>query len=103
MGVKTVHLPATGASRSGGSHAGIAPVGAALGASLTRSTALLFSVACGLAVANVYYAQPLLDTIANEFGIPHAAVGIVITVTQIGYGVGLVLVVPLGDLMNRRR
>lgn len=70
---------------------------------LSGGVALLFAVACGLAVANVYFAQPLLDTIAEEFGISHARVGIVITVTQIGYGLGLLLVVPLGDLLNRRR
>jgi predicted MFS family arabinose efflux permease len=70
---------------------------------LPRALALLFSVACGLAVANVYYAQPLLDVMAAEFGIGHATIGLVVTVTQIGYGCGLLLVVPLGDLLNRRR
>ena len=82
-----------------------APEAEASGAApaLSRAAALLFAVACGLAVANVYYAQPLLDTIANEFGISHATVGFVITVTQIGYGLGLLLIVPLGDLLNRRR
>ena len=70
---------------------------------LSRAVALLFSVACGLAVANVYYAQPLLDTMADEFEISHATVGLVITITQIGYGLGLLLVVPLGDLLDRRR
>lgn len=70
---------------------------------LGRGVALLFSVACGLAVANVYYAQPLLDVIAEDFGMRPATVGIVGTVTQIGYGAGLLLVVPLGDLVNRRR
>lgn len=71
--------------------------------SLSRAVALLFSIACGLAVANVYYAQPLLDVIAEEFAISRASIGIVITVTQIGYGLGLLLVVPLGDLLDRRR
>lgn len=70
---------------------------------LSRAVALLFSVACGLAVANVYFAQPLLDVIADEFAISRASIGIVITVTQIGYGLGLLLVVPLGDLLDRRR
>lgn len=69
---------------------------------LSPAVALLFSIACGLAVANVYYAQPLLDSMADEFGISHAAIGLVITVTQIGYGVGLLFVVPLGDLLDRR-
>ncbi|WP_394832674.1 MFS transporter [Pendulispora rubella] len=64
---------------------------------------LLFSVACGLAVANVYFAQPLLDAMAARFGIPHATVGIVVTVTQVGYGLGLLLLVPLGDRLNRRK
>jgi len=70
---------------------------------LSRTVTLLFSVACGLAVANVYYAQPLLDTMADEFGIDPATVGLVVTVTQIGYGLGLLLLVPLGDLLNQRR
>lgn len=71
--------------------------------SISNALALLFAVACGLAVANVYYAQPLLDTLAQTFGIRPATVGVVITITQIGYGLGLLLVVPLGDLVDRRR
>ncbi|WP_419876483.1 MFS transporter [Candidatus Pristimantibacillus sp. PTI5] len=63
----------------------------------------LFAVSCGLAVANVYFAQPLLDAIASEFRISPAFVGIVITVTQACYALGLLLLVPLGDLLNRRR
>jgi predicted MFS family arabinose efflux permease len=70
---------------------------------LPPGVALLFSVACGLAVANVYYAQPLLDIMADEFGIDHARAGIIMTCTQIGYGIGLLFVVPLGDLVDRRR
>ncbi|ONI84112.1 MFS transporter [Actinosynnema sp. ALI-1.44] len=72
-------------------------------AGVSRRTALMFSVACGLAVANVYYAQPLLDVISADMGLSHAVVGIVGTVTQVGYGAGLVLIVPLGDLVNQRR
>jgi len=71
--------------------------------SISGALALLFAIACGLAVANVYYAQPLLDTLAHTFGIRPATVGVVITITQIGYGLGLLLVVPLGDLVDRRR
>jgi predicted MFS family arabinose efflux permease len=70
---------------------------------LSRGVTLLFSLACGIAVANVYYAQPLLDVMANQFRISHAMIGLVITLTQIGYGHGLLLVVPLGDLLDRRR
>ena len=70
---------------------------------LPRPLVLLFALACGLAVANVYYAQPLLDTLADEFGITRAAAGLVNTVAQVGYGLGLVLLVPLGDTLDRRR
>ena len=72
-------------------------------APLSRGVTLLFAVACGLAVANAYYAQPLLDTMAAQFCITRAANGLVITITQIGYGLGLLLLVPLGDRLNRRR
>jgi predicted MFS family arabinose efflux permease len=65
--------------------------------------ALVFSVACGLAVANVYYFQPLLEVMAADFHLSQATVGAVGTVTQVGYGIGLLLIVPLGDLVNRRR
>ena len=70
---------------------------------LKSSVVLLFAIACGLAVSNVYYAQPLLDAMAEAFAMSPASIGIVITLTQIGYGIGLVLLVPLGDLLNRRR
>lgn len=69
---------------------------------MSRNVALLFAIACGLAVANIYYAQPLLDAISNEFGITHSSVGIIITITQVCYALGLLLLVPLGDLLNRR-
>ncbi|OBZ12100.1 transporter [Bacillus sp. FJAT-27264] len=70
---------------------------------MSRSVALLFAIACGLAVSNIYYAQPLLDTLASEFSIPHSSIGVVITITQICYALGLLLLVPLGDLLNRRK
>jgi predicted MFS family arabinose efflux permease len=70
---------------------------------LPRLTALIFAVACGLSVANVYFAHPLLDAIAHDFAIDPASVGIVVTVTQIGYALGLFFIVPLGDLFDRRK
>jgi predicted MFS family arabinose efflux permease len=70
---------------------------------LPRWVAFLFAVAGGLAVANVYYAQPLLNAMATEFGIDPATIGFVVTFTQVGLGLGLLLLVPLGDLLNRRR
>jgi predicted MFS family arabinose efflux permease len=70
---------------------------------LGRAVVALFAAACGLSVACITFAEPLLDSIADEFGISHAAVGTVTTVTQLGYGLGLLLLVPLGDLVDRRR
>ena len=64
---------------------------------------LLFATASGLSVANVYYAQPLLEALASDFQIPLAAVGGVVSATQIGCALALLLLVPLGDLLERRR
>lgn len=72
-------------------------------ATMPRGMVWLFATASGLSVANVYYAQPLLDALANDFGISHAAVGGVVTATQIGCALALLLVVPLGDKVDRRR
>ena len=72
-------------------------------ATLDKGVVLLFAIACGLAVGNVYYAQPLLDAMADAFGLSPGSIGIVMTLTQVGYGLGLLLLVPLGDLLNRRR
>jgi predicted MFS family arabinose efflux permease len=64
---------------------------------------LLFAVAGGAAVGNLYWAQPLLEEIAASLGVPAAVAGLLVTVTQIGYAIGIFLLVPLGDLLNRRR
>ncbi|WP_447650202.1 MFS transporter [Pseudomonas abietaniphila] len=70
---------------------------------LSPALTLLFSVTCALAVANVYFAQPLLDSMAQSLGVAASMIGIVVTATQVGYALGLLLVVPLGDLVNRKR
>jgi predicted MFS family arabinose efflux permease len=70
---------------------------------LSPAVVLLFAVACGSSVAKIYYAQPLLDAMARDFAIAPAAIGIVMTITQIGYALGLLCIVPLGDLFDRRR
>jgi len=68
----------------------------------TRTTFLL-AVACGLIVANIYAPQPLAGPIAASLGISPHATGLVVTVIQIGFGAGLLLLVPLGDLFETRR
>lgn len=70
---------------------------------MPRSLVWLFALASGLSVANVYYAQPLLDALARDFAISDAAIGGVIAATQIGCAMALLLLVPLGDRVNRRR
>lgn len=64
---------------------------------------LLMAIAAGVSVANLYYAQPLLHTLARSFSISNGAAGTIITMTQLGYALGLVFLVPLGDLLERRR
>lgn len=71
--------------------------------SIPRAVTLLFATACGMSVANIYFAQPLLDQLSIAFTINPSIIGVVITITQIFYGLGLLLLVPLGDLLNQRR
>ncbi|MEU0600690.1 MFS transporter, partial [Streptomyces sp. NPDC006393] len=70
---------------------------------MTRSLTLLFASAGGLAVGNLYWAQPLLDFIAHDLHASPARAGWLVTATQIGYAGGIALIVPLGDVLNRRR
>ncbi|BCW41975.1 hypothetical protein StoSoilB3_35100 [Arthrobacter sp. StoSoilB3] len=71
-------------------------------AGLGRRHLLLLAVVAGFMVSNLYYGQPLLERIGADVGIPVAGVGWVVASAQAGYLLGLVLVVPLGDLVNRR-
>lgn len=70
---------------------------------LSRGVVVLFAVACGAAVANVYLSQPLLVTMGHDLAMSPALVGSVVTFTQVGYGLGLFFLVPLGDVADRRR
>ncbi|EFI66866.1 hypothetical protein BFZC1_18745 [Lysinibacillus fusiformis ZC1] len=69
--------------------------------SISRTVTILFATACGMSVANIYFAQPLLDELSNDFAIDQSIIGLIITITQIFYGLGLLLLVPLGDLLNQ--
>ena len=63
----------------------------------------MFAAACGLVAANIYYGQPLAGPISQSLGFSPAATGLIVTLTQIGYGLGLLLIVPLGDLLENRK
>ena len=71
-------------------------------ARLSPLLVLVMAVATGVSVASIYYAQPLLPTMARDFGLSAARCGFIVTAAQLGYGLGLLLIVPLGDLMERR-
>lgn len=59
-----------------------------VGVGMSRGLVLVFAVACGLSAANLYYAQPVLDTITRSFGTSEATAGLVVTLSQVGYAVG---------------
>ncbi|MBU7319869.1 MFS transporter [Paenibacillus oleatilyticus] len=64
---------------------------------------VLLATACGIIVANLYYAQPLIGLISSSIGLSESSAGFIVTLTQIGYVVGLLFIVPLGDLVENRR
>jgi hypothetical protein len=61
---------------------------------------LLLAISCGVIVANVYYSQIIVGPISLTTGIPAQAAGLIVTMTQIGYGTGLLFLTPLGILLK---
>ena len=76
---------------------------AGIGTRLDRRLVAVMAVATGMAVANNYYAQPLLPVMARTLRMSPGVAGLVVTAAQLGYALGLVLLLPLGDLIERRR
>ena len=72
-------------------------------ARISSGMTLLLAASAGIIVANLYYAQPLVGPIGAALGMPPGATGLVVTLTQIGYCLGLLFIVPLGDLVENRR
>ena len=64
---------------------------------------LLMSVACGLCAGANYFNQPLLSSIARALGVGEGAAGVLVTCAQVSYALGLLFLVPLGDMLERRR
>lgn len=70
---------------------------------MTGFLTFVFAIGCGLTAANLYYAQPLIGLIAPDIGLSDTLAGFVVTFTQIGYGLALLLIAPLGDKLENRR
>src|SRR5471032_143951 len=69
---------------------------------LTRATTLILAAAAGIAVANLYYIQPVLELIARDFHAGAREAGWISLLMQLGYALGILLCVPLGDILERR-
>jgi predicted MFS family arabinose efflux permease len=69
----------------------------------SKSLVFLLAAAVGITAANLYYAQPLIAMVSHALGLPAEAAGLVVTFTQIGYGLGVLLVVPLGDMLENKK
>lgn len=80
-----------------------APAAAAVQPGISRGMVFLLAVAAGMIVANLYYAQTLVGQISASTGLAPAAAGLVVTLTQLGYCLGLLFIVPLGDRLENRR
>jgi predicted MFS family arabinose efflux permease len=72
-------------------------------ATMTKGLAMLFAFCCGAIVANIYYAQPIIGLIAPDIGLSSTLASFIVSLTQIGYALGLFFLVPLGDLLENRR
>nr|WP_133749380.1 MFS transporter [Pseudomonas sp. LP_7_YM] len=72
-------------------------------ATMTKGLAMLFAFCCGAIVANIYYAQPIIGLIAPDIGLSSTLASLIVSLTQIGYALGLFFLVPLGDLLENRR
>lgn len=60
------------------------------------------AAACGITIANIYYAQPLLSEIARTFNVSQTDIGVAAMLTQAGYAMGMLFLLPLGDIRERR-
>jgi predicted MFS family arabinose efflux permease len=72
-------------------------------ASLSGLMVAFLAFCCGAVVANLYYAQPIVELIAPQIGLSSANASLIVSLTQFGYALGLLLLVPLADLMENRR
>ncbi|WP_066742186.1 MFS transporter [Cupriavidus sp. D384] len=77
--------------------------GASSAAPMSGTLVALFSLCAGVLVANLYYAQPIIELIAPAVGLSAQSASVIVSLTQIGYAIGLFFLVPLADLLENRR
>jgi predicted MFS family arabinose efflux permease len=70
---------------------------------MTPAMVTLFAFCCGVIVANLYYAQPIIGLIAPDIGLSATTASLTVSLTQVGYAIGLFFIVPLADLVENRR
>ncbi|WP_459500222.1 MFS transporter [Bacillus sp. C1] len=70
---------------------------------ISAGLTILLAAASGIIVANLYYAQPLVGVISSAIGLSTSSAGLIVTLTQIGYVIGLLFLVPLGDIVENRK
>ncbi|MBX8485675.1 MFS transporter [Pseudomonas cichorii] len=70
---------------------------------MTKGLVMLFAFCCGAIVANIYCAQPIIELIAPDIGLSSTMASLIVSLTQVGYALGLFFLVPLGDLLENRR
>lgn len=70
---------------------------------IPRNILLMMAIIAGLTVANCYYNQPLLELIRHDIGITEQSANLITVITQIGYALGLLFLIPLGDMFSRKR
>ena len=70
---------------------------------LSKGQVLGMAVVAGISVSNIYFAQPILHQIAESFRVPESKMGIMVGLGQVGYGAGLLTLVPLGDKVDRKK
>ncbi len=80
-----------------------APAASTVALRMTPAMVTLFAFCCGAIVANLYYAQPVIDLIAHDIGLSSRAASLTVSLTQVGYALGLFFIVPLADLVENRR
>jgi predicted MFS family arabinose efflux permease len=79
------------------------PAAATTGDGISPALTFVFALACGAMVANLYYAQALVTVISSALGLHAGLAGVTVTLTQLGYAAGLILIVSLADLVENRR